>query len=406
MPSPLRWLFVDLNSFFASCEQQEDPGLRGRPVGVVPLMADTTSCLAASYEAKAFGIKTGTSVREARARCPQIRFVVARHEVYTRYHHAIKEAVERVIPVEEVLSIDEMVAELLGSQREPGAAWALGLRVKQTIRRDVGDCLRSSVGLAPNRYLAKVASDMQKPDGLTALYQDQLPQALFALSPQDLPGIGPRMAERLRLRGIHRMAELCALSAEEMRAIWGGVVGERFYQWLRGLDVPLKPVRHRSLGHQHVLEPALRNADGAWLVAKKLLTKAAVRLRGEHRVCRRLAAFIRFLGPEKSEWARQVRLEETADTLKLLTALRGIWPSITPRQAPLLVSITLMDFAPDHARQALLFENPLREALGPAMDRIQERHGKHALSPGALYQFKEAAPTRIAFHRIPQLDEF
>src|SRR6202453_1230189 len=128
----LNWLFVDLNSYFASVEQEVRPDLRGRPVGVVPMMADTTVCIAASYEAKAFGVKTGTMVGDAKRMCPEIVLVEARHELYVDYHHRVVEAVESCLPVTAVLSIDEMACRLMGRERPLLAAMELGRKVKAT----------------------------------------------------------------------------------------------------------------------------------------------------------------------------------------------------------------------------------------------------------------------------------
>ncbi len=178
----LNWLFVDLNSYFASVEQEVRPELRGRPVAVVPMMADTTVAIAASYEAKAYGVKTGTLVGDAKRMCPDLVLIEARHELYVDYHHRIVEAVESCLPVTAVLSIDEMACRLMGRERPLLAALELGRKVKAAIRERVGPMLRSSVGLATNRYLAKVASDMEKPDGLVALPLDLLPEALRQLS--------------------------------------------------------------------------------------------------------------------------------------------------------------------------------------------------------------------------------
>jgi nucleotidyltransferase/DNA polymerase involved in DNA repair len=127
----LNWLFVDLNSYFASVEQEVRPELRGRPVAVVPMMADTTVCIAASYEAKAFGVKTGTLVADAKHLCPDIVLVEGRHEIYTDYHHRVVEAVESCLPVTSVQSIDEMACRLMGRERPLRAAFDLGLRVKK-----------------------------------------------------------------------------------------------------------------------------------------------------------------------------------------------------------------------------------------------------------------------------------
>jgi DNA polymerase-4 len=153
--SQLNWLFVDLNSYFASVEQDARPELRGCPIAVVPMMADTTVCIAASYEAKAHGVRTGTTVGDAKRMCPGLVLVEARHELYVEYHHRIVEAVESCLPVTAVLSIDEMACRLMGRERPLLAAMDLGRQVKARIRERVGPMLRSSVGLATNRYLAK-----------------------------------------------------------------------------------------------------------------------------------------------------------------------------------------------------------------------------------------------------------
>jgi len=278
--SALNWLFVDLNSYFASVEQEVRPDLRGRPVAIVPMMADTTVCIAASYEAKAFGVKTGTVVADAKRLCPDLVLVEARHEIYVDYHHRIVEAVESCLPVTAVLSIDEMACRLMGRERPLLAALELGRRVKARILERVGPMLRSSVGLATNRYLAKVASDMEKPDGLVALPLDILPEALRQLTLRDLPGIGVRTEKRLNDKGIHTMEELLALNCEQAGELWGSVWGERLWHWLRGEDFDMSETEHlKSLSHQHVLAPEMRTPEKAWAVAHKLLHKAAMRLR-------------------------------------------------------------------------------------------------------------------------------
>ncbi|MEA2707782.1 MAG: polymerase, partial [Phycisphaerales bacterium] len=165
---PLRVLYLDMNSFFASVEQQLRPELRGRPVAVAAVDVDSTCCIAASYEAKQLGIRTGTPVWKAR-KCKGVRIVEARPDVYVRVHHEIIKVVESCLPVHAVHSIDEMSCRLSPDESEPSAAAELAHRVKQTVRDGVGSCLSCSIGLAPNRLLAKVAADMQKPDGLTTI---------------------------------------------------------------------------------------------------------------------------------------------------------------------------------------------------------------------------------------------
>ncbi|MEQ1653797.1 MAG: type VI secretion protein ImpB, partial [Hyphomicrobium sp.] len=185
----LRWLVLDLNSFFASCEQQEQPELRGQPVAVVPVLAETTCVIAASYPAKACGIKTGTPVHEARQLCPDLRVVQARPKLYVVYHHRILDAIESCIPVEDVMSIDEVACRLDRVQQDPDQARQLAGRIKAAIRERVGSCLTSSVGIAGNRLLAKLASDMQKPDGLTLLVPPEMPGPILHLPLEALSGI-------------------------------------------------------------------------------------------------------------------------------------------------------------------------------------------------------------------------
>ncbi|MGO8757643.1 MAG: DNA polymerase [Terracidiphilus sp.] len=419
----LNWLFVDLNSYFASVEQQVRPELRGRPVGVVPMMADTTCCIAASYEAKAFGVRTGTIVADARRMCPEIVFVEGRHEIYTEYHHRIVEAVESCVPVTAVCSIDEMACRLIGRERALRAALDLGLRVKATIRERVGEMLRSSVGLATNRYLAKVASDMEKPDGLVALPLDILPEALHQLTLRDLPGIGARTEKHLNEQGIHTMDDLLKLDSEHAGDIWGSVWGGRMFHWLRGQDFELTENEHqKSISHQHVLAPEMRNAEDAWAVAHKLLHKAAMRLRSHGLWASHIGLAIGFAVPRSEKtpvsrfgvpargWRGEIKLHECQDNATLIAALRRLWdsrPSGAEYEHPYFIGVQLNNLVPDRLHTLALFdgleEEQSRTRLLAAMDQINGKYGMSTLAPAAMLSAYKAAPTRIAFHSIPEM---
>ena len=153
----VRSLFIDMNAFFAAVEQQEDKKLRGRPVAVIPTQAETTCCIAASYEAKRFGVRTGTPVWQARKLCPGIACVVADHKRYVVMHNRIVDAVGSVLPVDKIVSIDEMSCRLLGDERRPERAAATASRIKVAIKERAGDYLTCSIGVAPNAMLAKWA---------------------------------------------------------------------------------------------------------------------------------------------------------------------------------------------------------------------------------------------------------
>lgn len=419
----VNWLFVDLNSYFASVEQQDRPELRGKPVGVVPMLAETTCCIAASYEAKAFGVRTGTMVADAKRLCPNIILVEGRHELYTEYHHRVVEAVESCLPVTAVCSIDEMACRLMGRERPLLAAMELAQKVKATIREQVGEMLRSSVGLATNRYLAKVASDMEKPDGLVALTLDILPEALRRLSLRDLPGVGARTEKRLNERGIHTMDELLALDCEQAGQLWGSVWGERLWHWLRGEDFEMSEHDHlKSISHQHVLSPDMRTQEKAWAVAHKLLHKAAMRLRSGglwassiglavgFAVPRGESAPVSRFGVPSRGWHGEIKLAECQDNQTLIAALRKLWDS-QPKQAeyahPFFVGVQLGGLVPSRLHTLSLFDaldgEQSRARLLATMDGLNRKYGLATLAPATMLSAYKAAPTRIAFHSIPEL---
>jgi DNA polymerase-4 len=420
----LNWLFVDMNSYFASVEQNERPELRGLPVGIVPMMADSTCCIAASYEAKAFGVKTGTMVGEAKRLCPGIRLVEARHELYVAYHHRIVEAVESCLPVTVVMSIDEMACRLMGRERPLLAAMKLGRQVKQRILERAGPMIRSSVGLATNRYLAKVAGEMEKPDGLVALTPDILPEALRQLKLRDLPGIGARMEKRLNERGIRTMDDLMALDCDHSGELWGSVLGERLWHWLHGDDFEMdEPAHQKSMSHQHVLAPEMRTPEKAWAVAHKLLHKAAMRLRAEGLWASGIGLAIGFAGPHgkkkepvtnygvpKRGWKNELKLCECQDNPALIAALSRLWESRPCGQDfehPYFIGVHLTGLVPGRLHSLNLFEGSEEEQhrahLLAAMDALNNKYGLSTLCPATMLTAFKAAPTRIAFHTIPDL---
>jgi len=333
------------------------------------------------------------------------------------------EAVESCVPVTAVLSIDEMACRLMGRERPLLAALELGRQVKRRIRERVGIMLRSSVGLATNRYLAKVASDMEKPDGLVALPLDILPQALPGLTLRDLPGIGARTEKRLNAKGIRTMQDLLALDCAQAGEVWGSVWGERLWHWLRGEDFDLAETEHmKSLSHQHVLAPDMRTAEKAWAVAHKLLHKAAMRLRSNKLWATSIGLAVGFAVPRGQNtpvsrfgvptrgWKCELRLNECQDNPTLIAALQRLWasrPAGPEFDQPYFIGVHLNGLIPDRLHSLNLFDamegEQSRTRLLEVMDQLNNKYGMSTLAPATMLAAYKAAPTRIAFHSIPDL---
>jgi DNA polymerase-4 len=405
--NPVQWLFLDLNAFFASCEQQENPALRGKPVIVVQTPTDSAVAIAASYAAKAFGIKTGTLVKEARRLCPDVIPVQARHRVYTEYHQRILKAVDTCLPVDKVCSIDEVACRLMGTERQVGVARELAFKLKRALREQVGECLTCSIGIAPKVFLGKVASDMQKPDGLVVITAADLPEVLLGLELQEIYGIGARMEQRLHRAGIVTVAQLWNATPFQLRRVWGGINGVLFHQMLHDVDIQPPSSRYsKSIGHQHVLEPDLRTNKGARTFAQHLLTKAAERLRRGDYYCRRLGLHISWVG-DLGGWWDETDFHETRDTGFLLARLDELWPR-APRYKPLSVGVVLLDLVPAamHQPDLFTFDNQRRQKLSPLVDRINDCYGRCAIGFGLLPPEVRAFKGHAAFHRVPESWEF
>jgi DNA polymerase-4 len=343
--------------------------------------------------------------------------------MYVGYHNKIVEAVESCVPVSSVMSIDEMACSLLGREQPLVAALDLARRVKETIKRDVGSTLRCSVGLATNRYLAKIASDMEKPDGLVALTPDILKAALQNLVLRDLPGIGARMEKHLHARGIRTMEQLLELDRAALSDVWGGVGGEKLWYWLRGEDFNDRELEHqKSISHSHMLPPEFRTRDGAYAIAHKLLHKAAMRLRRDKlwatnitlavkfAVAKTQAKKLHYSGIPQSGWSHGMTVIECQDNQTLVEALCKLWaelPTGELYQRPFYVGVWLGNLVPDHLHTLSLFSSleteSRRTRLSTTMDALNMKFGTDTLFPASMLLAKSAAPTRIAFTSIPDL---
>lgn len=412
MTARVSTLFFDMNSFFASVAQAEEPALMGRPVGVLTTDAPGAGCIAASIEAKRRGVGMGTRQQEARQLCPGIVFRAARHDVCVRYHHAIRQAAETVLPIGKAWSVDEFSCDLKGSQQELPAALDLARRLQAVILAGVSPALRCSVGLGPNRLLAKVAAGLEKPGGVHWLLPQILPDRIAHLALDDLPGISWRMKARLERVGIADVPTLYRMDPKAARALWGSVAGERFLRELRGETTVWPETQRGMIGHGQVLTGANRSPEGARLVARRLLVKAAARLRREGFLARALSVGVKCAVHGRT--GHDGRIMATQDTFFLLATLDRYW-AMLPCRRPLAVNVFLGGLLPLAERMGDLFDAAAaaaargteREALCRAVDRLNLRFGQDTVRFGQLPPHRVPyTGAKIAFGRIPVAEDF
>lgn len=419
----VKYMFLDLNSFFASCEQQDFPDLRGEPVIVVPCDSDYTCAIAASYEAKAYGVKTGTKVHEAkRIIGKKLRIVPARHKAYRQFHDMVIAEVVKYTPIRKVWSIDEFDSRVMPRHQTREGAEALGQQIKKGLRENIGPWIRASIGFAPNSYLGKIATDLQKPDGLVILEGKDLPHALNGLTLRDLCGIGYNMEKRLHRAGVHSVMDLWNCSPKQARAIWHSVGGERFWYNLRGVVIPETETERNCIGHSRVLDTHLRDAASAFQVMRRLVAKAVQRMRREGFMTCHLSLSIRTVRDEK--WGIDLRIPQSDDVRDILHFFESLWhQGILPRLkdrikhvAIMLSSLIETEFATDdlfqklereERKDALAIRRTAPTPIETIMEKINEKFGPQSINLGMIPELNGAAiGTKIAFSRVPDIAEF
>ena len=375
-------LHADLDSFYASVEQRDDPRLRGRPVivggGVV---------LAASYEAKRRGVRTAMGGSEARRLCPQAIVVSPRMSAYTEASKAVFEIFNDATPLVEGLSIDEAFLDVRGLRRISGTPEEIAKRLKRDVLEHVG--LPITVGVARTKFLAKVASAVAKPDGLLVVPPDGELEFLHPLPVERLWGVGPVTASKLHACGIAKVGEVARLDEEQLCSLLGRAAGRHLHALAHNRD-PRRVVvgrRRRSMGAQRALGRKLRTREALDAVLVGLVDRLTGRLRKAERVCRTVTLRLRF-----DDFTRATRshtlLESTDRTDAVLALARELLAAMMPtieEKGLTLVGITLGNLENDGAVQlALPFDRRGAGALDAALDDVRERYGAEAITRAVL----------------------
>ena len=375
-------LHADVDAFYASVEQRDDPRLCGRPV-----IVGTGVVLAASYEAQARGVRTAMGGWEARRLCPQAVVVQPRMSAYAEASKALFEVFERTTPLVEAVSIDEAFLDVGGLRRIAGSPVDVAARLRRDVREQVG--LPITVGVARTKFLAKVASRVAKPDGLLVVPPHGELAFLHPLPVERLWGVGQVTAERLSELGITTVGQVARLPETTLVSILGRASGRHIHALTHNRDPRRVQVgrRRRSMGAQRALGRSPRSPESLDAVLVALVDRLARRLRKAHRVCRTVVLRLRF-----NDFSRATRshtlLRATAQTLQILETARQLLTTAMPlveRQGVTLVGVTLGNLGSDGLVQLELpFDRRPADALDATLDKVRDRFGSAAITRAVL----------------------
>jgi DNA polymerase-4 len=371
-------LHADADAFFASVEQRDDPRLRGRPVivggGVV---------LAASYEAKAYGIRTAMGGRQALRLCPEAVVVPPRFAAYTEASRAMFDVFEDTSPVVEGLSIDEAFLDVRGMERIAGTPEQIAVRLRVAVRERVG--LPVTVGVARTKFLAKVASGVAKPDGLIVVPPDRELAFLHPLPVECVWGVGPVTARRLQAWNVRTVGQLAALSESTLVAVLGQAAGRHLHALARNRDFRrVEPGRRRgSIGSQRALGRGRHSPETIDATLVGIVDRISRRLRAARRIGRTVVLRLRFGDFERATRSHTLPFA-TANTHAILVTARALLAATMPlieRRGITLVGCSVAMLEDDRTRQLLLGPD---DALDAAVDTIRDRFGSAAITRAVL----------------------
>jgi DNA polymerase-4 len=371
-------LHVDADAFFASVEQRDDPRLRGRPVvvggGVV---------LAASYEAKAYGIRTAMGGRQALRLCPHAVVVPPRFSAYTEASRAMFEVFEDASPVVEGLSIDEAFLDVRGMERIAGTPEQIAVRLRAAVRERVG--LPVTVGVARTKFLAKVASGVAKPDGLLVVPPGRELAFLHPLPVECVWGVGPATATKLHAWNVRTVGQLAALSESTLVAMLGQAVGRQLHALARNRDFRrVEPGKRRgSIGSQRALGRGRHSPESLDASLVAIVDRITRRMRTARRVGRTVVLRLRFGDFERATRSHTLPFA-TANTQAILATARALLATATPlieRRGITLIGCSVAMLEDDRTRQLLLGPE---DALDAAVDAIRDRFGSAAIVRAVL----------------------
>lgn len=389
-------LHVDMNAFFASVEQQANPALRGKPIAVVG-SSHRTVITTSSYEARAFGVKTGMAPWEARRCCPELILVIGDNRKYTCTSTRINEIFRDYTPEVEAFSVDESWLDVTHSLSIFGSAETIAYLIKARIRHQFG--ITCSIGIAPNKLLAKLASDMQKPDGLTVIEPENVARILEPMPIKELCGIGRKMERHLNMMSIYTCGELGRCDEARLTRKFG-IIGKRLKEMGQGIDnsavVPFGEEDDvKSVGHSSTLE---RDLDDPVEIRRFLLQLSEMvgsRARRYGVSGKTIHLYVRY-ADFFSSWGKQTTLRNYINLSdEIYKAALSILNTVELEQPVRLLGVCLSNLK-HQAEQLPLFEDERKKLFATqAMDKVNDRFGARVVTYGSLLPEKERAGNHV-----------
>lgn len=400
-------MHIDLNSCFATVEQQANVHLRGKPLVIAAYTSPGGCVLAPSIEAKRFGVKTGMTVRDARLLCPQVIVRDPDPQLVKDVHVKFKNICRDYSPVVVPKSIDEVVMDFTGTPAFSRGLVPIAREIKQRFRKEIGEWISCNVGIAPNRFLAKLAASLHKPDGLDVIDHKNLLRIYGSVKLTDLNGINTRFQARLNAGGI--FTPLQFLQAPEYvlrKQIFKSVVGYHWYMRLRGWEIDDVEFRRKSFGQEYALGKKTADPEELARLMMKLSEKMGRRLRASGNSARGIHVGIVY--EDWTYWHRGRTLNQPMyTTMELFTKAMWVFNQQPVPKVVAKISVSCYDLEPASDMQPLLFDTvgeKLRR-VSDALDDINDKYGEYVVTPAIMMGMKNLILERIAFGGVKDLEE-
>jgi len=399
-------MHIDLNSCFATIEQQANPLLRGRPIAVVAYDSPRGCILAPSIEAKKMGVKTGMQVREGKLLCPSLQTLEPDPWKYRNIHIQLRDLISQYTTCFSPKSIDEFILDLEGFPSFKLGMHQIGLEIKQKIKAQIGEWLTVSIGIGPNRFLAKLAANLKKPDGLEEINQKNYQQIYQKLSLIDLNGIKTASAIRLNNAGIYSINDFYNSTIDQLQSAFESILGYYWYLRLRGWEIDDVDFGRKSFGNMYSLPKIISTPEGISPILHKLVEKCSFRMRRAGYSAR--GVHVALLYKDHSFWHHgSVNHEPLFSASDIYKYAYRIMVSSPYRKPVANISVSLFDLTKSNFSQLDLFNEISKKIkLTSAIDKINEKWGNFVITPAMMIGTQNNVVDRVAFGNIKELEQF